>query len=569
MFIHQLSSAGLKAKSGWVAGINHGSHDAACALTHEGNLVVWVEQERLSRNKHAIDESPAESLEACLNFAGIGLNDLDAVALGSDHQGLINWLGDDPNRCAEVNSYSSANHLFPSQLFGDCHKPKVISIPHHLSHAASAFYPSGFESAVAIVMDAMGEQESTTIANCGNCGIHVSKTYDVDHSLGYFYETATSFAGFNHQEAGKLMGLAAYGRPIYDLPLAPPSAEDDRIWRISGSETGFGRSRVVGRCSRLSTFFENVVFPFEGSIKGEPMAYRDFAASVQDVLERIVLSLAETAASEAGCRNIVLSGGVALNCSANGKLANSGIAERLFIQPASTDMGVALGAALQLSNDLYGDSFHHMTMQHAYWGLSETSDEIFKEVELSGMPYRKLDEKSLVNEVAKAISAGEIVAWHQGRAEVGPRALGARSLLGDPRTRKTVVAMNKCKEREVWRPLAPSVPIDSFDSFFDGVPNPFMIVSSNVRADVVKLIPAVTHIDGSARPQVVSKEDNELYYSLLKRFEEIAGVPVLVNSSLNTRGEPICYRARDSLSLLKRGAVNLLAVGEFLVGSFG
>lgn len=561
----EYSVASTGRMSGWVAGINHGSHDASCALTHEGRLVVWIEQERLSRIKHAVEQSPAEALAACLDFAGIGLADLDLVALGSDHDRLIRWLGDDPVRCTEVRAYSSNKRLFPKKYFGSAIYPAVVSVPHHLSHAASAYYVSGLEPTAALVMDAMGEETSTTLADCRGGEIIFRNTYDVDQSLGYFYETATEFAGFGPNEAGKLMGLAAYGQPVHPLPLDPPAAGTDRIWRIPDTHRGFGRARVVDRCAQLRTCFGSEAFPFEGGVD-EPMAYRDFAASAQAALERVILSLAEHATKLSGCRNLVLAGGVALNCSANSRLAASGLTDGLFVQPASTDMGVALGAALHASRKLYGSAFRPSPMQHAYWGLEETEKEIRTEVERSGLPFRVFRDDALIEAVATALSTGCIVAWHQGRAEVGPRALGARSLLGDPRTRQTVVTMNRAKDREIWRPLAPSVPIESFNRFFDGLPSPFMIIAARVRPEVVRSIPAVTHIDGSARPQAVRREDSPLFHGLLKAFERITGVPVLVNTSLNRKGEPICYRARDSVDLLKDGAADLLAIGGFLVG---
>ena len=527
-----------------------------------------MEQERLSRVKHAVDESPADALSSCLAFAGITLDDLDAVSLGSDHNRLIKWLGDDPDRCAEVRSYSSPERLFPPRVFGDREfSPPIEIVAHHTAHAASAYNVSDFDNAAAIIMDAMGEDTSTTIAVCRGTEIMIRKTYDVAQSLGYFYEAATSYAGFGPDEPGKLMGLSAYGSPLYPMPLAPPTDDDDRLVRIDATEHRCGRTNVLEQRRRLIAAFTEAAFPFEAGIAGEPMAYRDFAASAQAALERVILELAEKAVTVAASRKLVMAGGVALNCAANGKLAASGVVDELFVQPASTDAGVALGAALHASTRLYGSASQPGKMHHAYWGLSDSPESIRAELQRSRLPFEELTWAGMLDAVTKALSEGRIVAWHQGRAEVGPRALGARSLLGDPRTRATVVAMNKAKGRQVWRPLAPSVCIEDFESFFEGIPNPFMIIAVRVKPVAQRRIPAIVHVDGSARPQAVDRHHNPLFHKLLKQFEQMCGVPVLVNTSLNGNGEPICYSARDSIAFLRRSSAALLAIENFVVSN--
>ncbi|HEX3683217.1 MAG TPA: carbamoyltransferase C-terminal domain-containing protein [Bryobacteraceae bacterium] len=557
----------MRPNSGWIAGINHGAHDASCVLTHEGKTVVWIEQDRLSRVKHAIDQSPADALSACLQFAGIELRDLDAVALGSDHSQLIKWLGDDPQRREEILAYSSREWLFPTRLFDtSAGLPAVEHYPHHVSHAASAFYPSGFKDSAVLVIDAMGEDTSTTIARCTpNDGIQVLKSYSVDDSLGYFYETAAEYAGFTRHDAGKFMGLAAYGRPLYHLPLQNPKKNCTRIWLLDGIEDNNGRSRIEARCRTLTSVFAGTAFPYLAHMVGEPMAYRDFAASVQATLERIVLTLAAEARESSNSKRLVVAGGVALNCSANGKLADSGLFESIFVQPASNDSGVALGAAIQSSIRRYGAASHPAPMRHAYWGLRDEPCNIREKLRLSGLPFEEVTQDQVVFETAITLCSGGTVAWHQGRGEIGPRALGARSVLGDPRSRATVVQMNRIKGREVWRPLAPSVRAEDFHRFFDGTPNPFMIIASRVKPQMVRVIPAVVHVDGTARPQAVEEDVSPLFHKLLTTFGERTGVPLVVNTSLNGKQEPICYRAQDTISFFQRSDITLLAIEHFLV----
>lgn len=555
-----------KHRTGWVAGINHGAHDASCVLAHEGRTVVWVEQDRLSRIKHAANQSPADALAACLKFAGIALCDLDAIALGSDHEQLIRWLGDDPERAQEIRSYSSRDWLFPERLFGHLDElPPLEAYGHHTSHAASAFYSSGFGEAAALVMDAMGENTSTMIGRCSEGAIQTVKSYPVEESLGYFYETAAEYAGFSRNQAGKLMGLAAYGSSKYEMPIRPPREEDNRIWTTNYINGENGRTRMAARCDDLASEFAKKAFPYLVGMTGEPMAYRDFAASAQAALEQTVIGLAKAACEIVASRQLVLAGGVALNCAANGKLADSGFFDRIFVQPASNDSGVALGAAIQASFGQYGAACRPSIMRHAYWGLSDEKATIRRVLDTSGLRYSEVSDDELIAEVAQTLRNGGTVAWHQGRAEIGPRALGARSLLGDPRSRSTVVALNRIKGREVWRPLAPSVCDEDFATYFNGTPNPFMIVAAKVKSEVMPLVPAIVHFDGTARPQTVEQSTNPRYHRLIKALGSLTGVPVVVNTSLNGPDEPICCRAEDTIAFFQRSSITLLAIENFVV----
>lgn len=553
------------ARSGWVAGLNHGAHDAACALLHEGQLVAWVEQERVSRRKHATKESPGLALRRALDFANIDLDQLDCVALGSDHARLAAWLFDSPEEQANVLRYCGHDHLFPQELFpAGSRRPPLVTVSHHLSHVASAYYASGFKDAAGLVMDAMGEDNSTTLVRC-NHSLATTTTFGVEESLGYFYEAASQYAGFSKNEAGKFMGLAAYGSAKGVVPLAYDAGRPEQLWGLSEGKTQRGRGGILARTNALIEHFREEHFPFTPGLREEPMAYKDFAACVQRALEDAVIELAKRAVKEAGSSRIVLAGGVSLNCSANGKLAASGIVSEMFVQPAANDAGVALGAALVASADLYGSSFKPTVMRHAYWGLSSTAQEVERELEASGLTYSQLPDGQLFDRVARLIADGGVVAWHQGRAEIGPRALGARSILGDPRTRKSLVRINQIKGREIWRPLAPSILEDAYDAYFEGTPNPFMIIAARVRPEKRSRIPAVVHVDGSARPQSVEKTHNPRYHGVISAFEGHTGIPVLINTSLNLNGEPICCSAKDSIRLFENSAVDALVIDNYMV----
>jgi carbamoyltransferase len=551
--------------TGWIAGINHGNHDASAVLLHEGKLIVWVEQERLSRTKHAIGESPAKALRACLDFAGIDLSDLDLIALGSDHDRLSRWLGLDPEQCDKLLPFDQPSRLFPAELFGTHCLPPLVTVPHHQAHAASAWYPSALPRAAGLVMDAMGEDTSTTIVSCNAESIKICAEYGVEDSLGFFYEAAALYAGFTRFQTGKLMGLASYGIARQDMPIAPPVGNQSQIWRLHEARKTKGREGINTRETGLLAFFEAHCFPHSRRSTAEVMVYQDFAASAQKALEGVILVLARRARDLSNTRALTLSGGVALNCSANGVLSRSGLVDQLFIQPASTDSGVAYGAALVAASRTSTPPIHSSPMSHAYWGLPTQKAEIRSALLAARLDYRELDPDEMCEAVAKCIARHRVVAWHQGRAEIGPRALGARSILGNPQHRATLAQINKIKGRELWRPLAPSILAEAFDTWFEGMPNPFMLISSIVRPTARARIPAVTHVDGTARPQAVTHDAAPLFHQLLRRIEAHTGVPIVINTSLNGPEEPISHRAKDTIDLFQTTALDALAIGDFFV----
>ncbi|MFF1484635.1 carbamoyltransferase [Streptomyces sp. NPDC058319] len=550
-------------RTGWTAGLNHGAHDASCALLKDGRLVVAMEQERISRKKRAVEESPAGALQYCLEYAGIELNDLDAVSLGSDHDILAKWMGYDASLRRSNLFYDSPSWLFPEKLFGRGPRPPLIPVRHHLAHAGSCFWPSGFDECAILIMDAMGEDCSTSLAVGDKDGIRILESYPVGVSLGFFYEAASEYAGLGRNNAGKLMGLAAYGTPTEDVGLEFDS--DGIKWRPVRDTELKGRTLIEHRMRELVDHFESSCFPYTRGCSADITAYANFAASVQRSLEDVALALAQRLRELTGSRNLVIAGGVGLNCSANGVLARSGIFDRVWVQPMAHDAGVALGAALVSAHSAEQDVSKMAPMTHAYWGAPTNDDEVEAALKAAGLAATRLETPELLGRTARLIANGAIVAWHQGRGEVGPRALGGRSLLGDPRSRETLVKLNRVKRREMWRPLAPSVLVDRFDEFFIGTPNDFMIVAAQVRPQVRKRIPAVVHIDGSARPQVVREETNPHYAALLREYDRLVGLPVLVNTSLNVADEPLCSSPSDSVRTFLASGADALAIGSFLV----
>jgi carbamoyltransferase len=552
----------------WVAGLNHGAHDSAAALLRNGRLVATVEQERLSRRKRALNEPPVDALKWCLDQAGITLSELAAIGLGSDLDVLGEWMGLSPQQRRVELPLDDPERLLPPKMFGT-ERPRIIPVRHHLAHAASCYWPSGFEEAAVLVIDNRGEDSATTLVQATPEGIKILKSYPIEHSLGLYYRIATQYVGLYNRgdEAGKLMGLAPYGRPTYDVALRYTS--DGPLWDGVPAATTRGKALPLERTEQLLAYFEQHCYPYTRGLKADLTAYIDFAASVQNALEETILDLAQELHRCTGSRNLCLAGGVALNCSANGRLAAEGPFDNIFVQPMAHDAGVGLGAAYEVARQLDAARFQPQRMTHAYWGPQQDDDHIASVLHQQQLAIEKLSPEELAAKTAYQLSRGAIVGWHQGRAEAGPRSLGARSILGDPRRRETLVRLNNLKQREMWRPLAPSVLNVHFNKYFYGTPNPFMIVAASVRPEVRSLIPAVVHIDGSARPQVVDAADNPQFAALLSAFESETGLPILVNTSFNTAGMPIVNRPEESVFTFLNSDMDFLAIGSFLVSRPG
>jgi carbamoyltransferase len=541
----------------YLLGVNSGPHDASAALLKDGRLVCMAEQERLSRSKRALGQSPAGAVVACLRSAKLTLDDVEEVAIGWN---VPEYLS------AEEKAYEARSFeqwLLPGELLPRQRPVALRFVPHHLAHAASGFYTSGFDEAAILVSDGRGERHATSVALASAKGIEILAQWDVTQSLGNFYGMAAEWAGFGYWGAGKLMGLASYGRARHRMPLvATPDG-----YAFVGSSTPAARTigqyrqqeRLLhwsfGRCPPSA--------PGDGS---DAMAYADFAAAVQEALEAAVLGLARVAVERTGQERVVLVGGVHMNCTLNGLLIRSGLFRHHWVPPVPYDAGVALGAALIRDRRLHPERGSDR-MDHAYWAPEPDRREVPDAIRASGLPSRRISERSLISEVAERLAAGEVIGWWQGRGEIGQRALGARSILCDPRSRDALRHVNLLKGRELWRPLAPSIPEEHLaDIFGTAIPSAeFMLSAWPVRAEAQRVLGAAIHVDGSARPQAVRRASNPRYWSLLEEFRSLTGVPALVNTSFNLAGDPIVASASDAVSTFLRSRLDALVLGDFIL----
>ncbi|MEU7043533.1 carbamoyltransferase C-terminal domain-containing protein [Streptomyces varsoviensis] len=542
-----------------VLGINFGFHDPSAALLEDGRLLAMAEQERFSRRKRARLEMPIEAVRSCLRQAGARASDVAAIATGWDIERFEPALPAAP--------YLELDNALPAE-FDRPLRAKTVPVAHHLSHAASALWSSGFDEAAIVVVDGQGERESSSIAYGDGDGIRTLASYPVNASLGHFYRAATQYAGLetaNSRGEGKLMGLAAYGRAQEEMPLVtegggPAMAPELRVEHTANTRTEMREA--------LLSWWRRTTFPYLDGQRAEQMVYANFAASAQAALEQALLDLARHARDATNSGRLVVAGGVAQNCSANSRIAASGLFDEYYFLPVAHDPGVSLGAALQVAHEharTTGGAFTPTRVDHAYWGPGADDAQIAEALRADGLHTVRVPEAELIGHVATAMTEGRIVGWCSGRAEIGPRALGARSVLADPRSREIVSRLNRIKGREIWRPLAPSVLAERFDTYFDAPHrSPFMNVSALVRPEVRSRVPAIVHVDGTARPQTVDREHSPRYWSLIRRFEELTGVPVVLNTSFNLAGEPIVNSPADAVRTFLNSELDLLVLGPWL-----
>ncbi len=548
----------------YVLGLNLGWHESAAALVRDGELRWLVEQERLSRRKRALGQLPVDAARACLDAEGIALGDVAAVAIGWDFS-LTPLAG----------SKRFSDEGLRRMLFPDARAiPPVRWVQHHRAHAASAYYSCGEDDVAILVVDGAGETQSATLAH-GRAGhIEIIDEWPISESLGFVYASAAKWAGLGEWGAGKLMGLAAYGRPRAGIPVErapggyrvtlepielPNAPSGPRARALLLSFPPEYERAIEGEFSQL--------FPYVRRTLEDAAAYADFAASVQHALEDAMLGLAEEAVRQTGASTLLLAGGVAMNCSMVGRLAASGLFARIFVPPVATDSGVSLGAALAVACE--ATPFEPRTLEHAYWSLAIDADEAAAALDAAGLSARRVEEDALPALVARALAAGKIVAWARGRAEIGQRALGARSLLADPRGRASLERLNLIKGREMWRPVAPSVLAEHAGELFDApLPEPtaFMLCATQILPARRRDVAAVTHVDGSARPHLVERPANEAYWQLIEAFRQETGIPAIVNTSFNLAGEPIVCSARDAVSTFQRADdIDMLVLENFVV----
>lgn len=544
----------------FILGVNTGPHDGSAALLHDGALVVMAEQERISRRKQAFGESPSAAIRACLDTAGISLAEVAEVAVGWN----VPYLSKVENTDFDPERYRG--WLFPAGEFGTQNGPPTRFVPHHLAHAASALWTSGTDRAAILVMDGRGETQATTIAEGTSSDITVLREWDTLRSLGHLYGFAAEWAGLSVWDTGKFMGLAAYGRPCQPIPLVCTSDGYDMPHRPEPHERVAYRYFQLRNYLRKSFAAEN--YPYGEGDSAEPMAHADFAASVQRALEEVVLHLAEIGKRLTGASHLVLAGGVGLNCTMNGMLARSGTFDDVYIPPVPHDAGASLGAALVAHRERTKTVPLAGRLDNAFWGPAHPADETSSALRAAGLRGIRVTDEELASRVAEHLAAGRLVGWWQGRSEVGQRALGARSILCDPRHRRNLVRLNTIKGREVWRPLAPSVLAEHVTELFSQrLPSPadFMLCAWPVRPEARRLIPAAVHVDGSARPQVVHRAASPRFWTVIDAFRRRTGVPAVINTSFNLAGEPNVLSAGDAVACFRRSGLDVLAIGDYLV----
>lgn len=554
-----------------ILGINSYLHDSAAALYKDGELVFAAEEERFSRMKKDA-RFPRLAIEAALHHGGVPIHELDAIAFGWNRAPstqlqtlrsmLLGRLALTPKMTLDV-FMAAAREMYQGngkrqlrRLFGVPRSTPVFFIDHHLAHAWSAYAPSGFNEALVIVSDGRGATQATTLYHARGDSIKAIKTIYWPNSLGAFYEAFTQLLGFErHTDEWKVMGLAAYGEPDRDL---------SRFLRATDSGYQLNARLVCGRWWNDISGLEKILGPRrqpEIQITGDD---ENLAASVQKATEDAMFAVAREGIRLTGCRRLCLAGGVAMNSKANGRLLASGLIDDLFVQPAATDDGTAIGAALAAHQRL-GKQVPRGRMTDVYLGPAYGESEIQDVIDTYKLHSYKLPE--LEKQVASLLAVGAIVGWFQGRMEFGPRALGSRSILADSTHFRMKDRVNRSvKFRENWRPFAPSCLLESAKEYFEGARDaPFMTMTFNVRAHQRDRIPAVTHADNTARVQTVSRETNPRYWRLIKEFEKQTGVPVILNTSFNLKGEPIVCSPKDAIRTFYSSGLDFLVLGDWLI----
>ena len=552
-------------------GINYSRmHDSSACIVRDGELLFAVAEERISRLKHDAG-FPKNAIRACLDFVKVGPEELDEVCFGWQTAGPVfrhdlKCYATGKMPLTYLTGLNSTLHFLSmwhqesgakkfAQQFGPTNA-KMRFVDHHLAHAISAYAYSGIDDAAVVVMDGRGAWEATTVWHGHDGRLDPVLMIPFPDSVGYFYSAFTEFLGFQpNSDEWKVMGLAPYGKPGVDLsPFIDLKAAPYRVLtkqlNANGTTASADMAALLGPARVAETDIDE--------------RHKNIAYAVQDACEIAMMNVVRMAIEKTGSRNVCLAGGVALNSKANGKIAASGLVDRFFVQPAASDDGVALGAALAPYLDGNG-KLPNKPMRHGYWGPSFGDEAIESALSTYKLRYTKLPDPA--SAAAELLSNGKILGWFQGRMEFGPRALGSRSILADPRDPEMNAKVNNAvKFREWWRPFAPSFKKEAAGEFLESATDsPFMILTAQVRPEKRSVIPSVTHVDGSARPQTVEKEVNPLYWRLIDEFGKRTGVPVIMNTSFNLRGEAIVHTPTDAIRTFFSSGMDALVIGSFLV----
>jgi len=565
----------------YILGLNSTYHESSACLLKNGKIVAFAEEERFNRTKHAKparvdnpDVLPESAIHFCLNQANIGFADIRYIGLSFYPE--TRWLKcvgvDQPDDLPDYSwGTKTGEELFYqknlnipnklSELAEQDVSDRFYFLPHHLCHAASTFFVSPFNHSALLIVDGIAEYASTWLGCGENNSIHELWEVDYPNSLGFLWEKMSEFLGFTEYDACKVMGLASYGEANKVMEKM-----NQIVWLTHDGKFEVNNDIMKFRKSDFSALEDLFQTPKRSNQTHIFAIHENIAAALQDVTEKVIIHLANKLQKATKSNHICLAGGVALNCVANGKILPNTAFQNIFIQPAANDSGTSIGAAYYIWNQKLKKP-RSLPLKHTYFG-PEYSDETIQQIlERHQLVYQKME--SFESNIAQMISQGCIVAWFDGRMEAGPRALGCRSILGDPRSPIIRdVLNNKVKYREIFRPFCPSVLKEDARDWFEinqfDDPAHYMLIAYKVKKEKSSLIPAVTHIDRTARIQLVTKETNPRYYQLISEFKRQTGVPMLLNTSFNIQ-EPIVCTPENAINTFKRSHIDCLVIGNFWV----
>ncbi len=549
-----------------IIGISANFHDSSCCLMQSGELVGAVSEERFSRIKNDA-RLPLRAFHHLLKTAGLSITDIDCIAYYEDpFEKLSRQLASNHNNAFDTN----LDWLDPHKPFRQIrevmgYEGEIKFYDHHLSHAAGSYFFSGFNDAAILTSDGVGEWATTTFGHASDKTINLFREIRYPNSVGLLYSTITNFLGFKVLSGEyKVMGLAPYGKPNYVTQLRELfSMPTPFEFKLDMNYFDLNQTNRMYTEALAPILKLNPRVP-ESAIEQK---HKDLARSLQVVLEEILLAQVAGIKEKTGSNNLCMSGGVALNCVANRAIRKQGLFENIYVAPASGDAGSALGAAALAHIDLAGERHSYQTQEHMYLGPEYSDDDIYDllaSLEVPFFDFRE-DQAKLLESVVDHITDGKVIGWFQGRMEFGPRGLGARSILADPRSPHMRDQLNlSVKKREAFRPFAPAILEEHMAEHLDlATTSPFMLETCGVKSKLN--LPAITHVDGSCRPQTVSKKTNPKFHALIDAFYQRTQCPILINTSFNVRGEPVVCSPLDALRCFGNSGIDILVVGNFLI----
>lgn len=539
--------------NGWI----ERGHDASAALIVNGEPIYAVEEERLIREKHAYDRVPVTATQFCLDYAGISPDEIDKIGVSWNFPFLYKL-----HRREWAGSQTLSSYLFGSEEYAQ----KIEYVDHHFAHACGAYFPSGYNDALVLIIDGQGETFSTSLWWGEGSHLTFIKGYNVNRSFGYLYSAATKHAGFRIGDEGKTMGLSAYGSPGYKEFLEKIMYMDkngELFTEIKSTPDPSCIDEEGEIIEQWHNHFEKQILPSKiplRQVEGN-QCYADLAASVQMMLQEMVVTVVTKYTKKLNTKNVCIAGGVGLNCQLNGEILSLPVVDNVFIQPAANDGGTSLGAALALCSTNGEDIKRNMNV---YMGPEFNNKYIEQCIEKRGLPYRKCS--AVEKETASLLAENKVIAVFQGRLEFGPRALGNRSVLADPSSLQIKDRVNVLKGRELWRPLAPSILTEQQEEYVSsGYVSPYMTIAFPVTNITVESAPAIVHVDKTARIQTVPKDHNVTFWNTIRHFEQLTDLPIVLNTSFNKRGEPIVCTPDDALNTFIKMKLDHLVMGSYIV----